>query len=103
MIEANSTSAVRQPAPDGRHQRRVRRRGCYSDFINADYGHAFHVYLGVDSPPRYEREGRKFRMVRKFYYPSMTEVRGEWCDSRAEAKKSYKLALRARRSKVAQQ
>lgn len=78
-------------------------RNTYSDFINADYGHRFHVYLGVDCLPKFERcddhseHHGKFRMTRRFYHPDTRHVCGQWCATRKEAKASYKEALRENR------
>jgi hypothetical protein len=74
--------------------RKARSRGNYREYLHADYGHEFHVWLGIDKPRvDYDRDGncRMYR-IGGTWRPS---IYGEWCETKKEAKASYKAALRA--------
>lgn len=74
------------------NSRKLRAKRQYSDFRNADYGHDFHEWLGINIPQvEYDGKG-KCRMYRyERGYGGYT--RGEWCATKKDAKASYKQAL----------
>lgn len=77
----------------------------YGDFLHADTGHSFADYLNINLP-KYEYGGmwnaEKVRMIRKTdtraRIAAQYEIIGEWCDTKREAKASYKAAMKARKA-----
>lgn len=69
----------------------------YQEYLDADYGHDFHVWLGIDKPSvEYDHHG-KCRMYRTGNAWKLS-IYGEWCKTLKAAKASYKEALyKARR------
>lgn len=79
-------------APPKLSSRKQRAKQNYRDFIDADYGHDFHEWLGISLPKFEFSYAGKCRMVRRKW--GYVEVQGEWCATQKEAKASYKEALR---------
>lgn len=78
------------------------KRSNYSDYLNADTGHSFYEWLGINRP-EYELRGWpcscEYRMVRKdrSFYQINGDVSGDWKPTKKAAKESYKAALTAAR------
>lgn len=73
----------------------------YGEYMDADTGHSFADYLGINRP-RVEVDyprGKKtqYRYVRREHWSYGTDVSGEWKPTKKEAKASYKEALKKRR------
>lgn len=67
----------------------------YGEYLDADYGHSFAEWLGINMP-EFEYFNGKIRMLRRCWDYS-TDVAGEWRDTHKSAKASYKEALKKRR------
>jgi hypothetical protein len=76
------------------------RRSNYSKYLNADTGHSFYEWLGINRP-EYEMRGFpcrcEYRMVRKdrSYFQINADIYGDWKPTKKAAKESYKAALKA--------
>ena len=72
--------------------RKYKAKSNYQDFLDADSGHEFHEWLGINKPLLdYDRNGN-CRMYRLGNYRDMS-VYGEWRPDKKEAKASYKAKL----------
>lgn len=78
--------------PPKLNARKARARRNYQDYLDADYGHSFHEWLGID-PPTVQYDYGKYRMYR-IGNACRPSIYGEWSDTKKAAKASYKLALR---------
>ncbi len=66
----------------------------YDRFLRADFGCAFHEYLQIEMPKmEVNIFFTRFRM-------SSPRGRGEWCDTRRDAKASYKIDMARRKGRV---
>lgn len=72
------------------------RKTRYEEYLDADTGHDFHEFLGINKP-EYESRGdgkrREYRMRRWRGWYSYIDVQGDWAPTKKEAKASYKQAL----------
>jgi len=66
----------------------------YQEFLDADSGHCFGEWLGINLP-EFEYFNGKIRMLRRCWDYS-TDISGEWCKTKKTAKASYKEALKKR-------
>ena len=67
----------------------------YDEFLDADYGHSFADWLGITLPKVEYSYRLGYRYERFKYGNGWTEtVLGEWKPTKAEARASYKEALR---------
>lgn len=70
----------------------------YQEYLDADYGHDFAEWLGINVP-QVEYNGRgECRMSRLGNYRD-SSIYGEWCKTKKAAKASYKDALKKYRTK----
>jgi len=75
----------------------------YGDYLDADYGHGFGEWLGIQLPEYEYRETTRYkyeyRMVRhsRAYWDSYYDICGEWRPTKKAAKASYKEALKKHR------
>lgn len=71
----------------------------FQEYLDADSGHDFHEWLGINRPEvEYDRNGN-CRMYRLGNYRDAS-VYGEWKPTKKEAKASYKEALRKYRAGI---
>lgn len=75
------------------------KRNNYREYLDADYGHSFSEWLGINKP-EYEVRGawgkyeyRMFRRNRPYTWGAWGAVSGDWKPTKKEAKASYKNAL----------
>ena len=70
------------------------KRTRYEEYLRADCCESFAEWLGI-TKPEYEYSNQGVRMVRKrSTYWGFELIEGEWCQTKKEAKASYKKTLR---------
>lgn len=76
-----------------------KKRSQYQEFLDADYGHSFAEFLGIDVPIcEYDMGQYRFVRTRRTYW-HLEVIYGEWCKTKKEAKASYKSALKAHKDR----